>query len=68
MLYKKCKFCSECLINYPGDVHLMIYPVSMSKCPRCKDVECTEIETDAVPMYLGAPVVVTPVKKPKTLF
>lgn len=64
-IYKKCRFCSECLAKYPEDVHLMIYPVTMAKCPRCKDVEFTEIVTDSVPRYPGAPVVV---KKAKTLF
>lgn len=65
MIYKACRFCSWCKRNCPEDIALTIYPVEMKACPRCTDTEFTEVDTDAVPVYHGAPAAV---KKTKTLF
>lgn len=63
MIYRQCKFCSECLKNYPEEIALTIYPVTMPHCPRCRDPVFAEIETDAWPKYLGAPA--QPKEKPQ---
>lgn len=60
MIHNQCEFCAWCLKNYPDEIALTIYPVVMKKCPRCKCLNSTEIDTDAVPRYFGAP-------EPKTL-
>lgn len=65
MRVKQCPFCAWCKRDYPDEIGLTIYPMQMKACPRCTETEFTEIETEAVPVYHGAPVVV---KRTKTLF
>jgi predicted nucleic-acid-binding Zn-ribbon protein len=65
MIHKQCVWCAKCKKNYPEDIALTIYPVTLSACPRCTETEFTEIETSATPEYQGAPAAV---KKTRTLF
>jgi hypothetical protein len=54
VIQKQCPFCSACCARYPEDVGLGLYPVHMTKCPRCTETAFKEVESNAQPRYQGA--------------
>lgn len=52
---KQCQFCSSCLRDHPEEIGLTIYEPERDRCPRCHDVSFVIVQTEAVPIYAGAP-------------